>query len=486
MVSLVVVACALVAACVGEEPPPNGGASPDGGNVDPNGSQDGGAAGTKALGEGCSAGGECESGFCADGVCCNTACSGQCETCGGASKGTCTLVTGIPIAPRQPCNGAGTSCGGTCDGSSPTCTYVTAGTICGGSCSGTCDGAGTCSDTSAGSCPDGFACGAGGKCLTSCTVKADCQPNFDCDQASNVCKRIAESDCFDGIDNNGDGLADCQDPTCLDSSAICVPAVGAGAVIGTLVNQLPCPAGFGGPTQNLNSSIKSGSCTAGCDCETKCTGDFAVYTGTGCTGSSTTLGSTTGTNGDSSTCKNISNVNFQSIKITNLARNGCQNSGSSTWQAASPAWNTSKVFCSVNRSSLTCGQNQVCVPKVASGIASKVAAGGGCPTGYTGAQATYYTGYTNGSCSCGCTASTDFNCAAIAFAFEDTDTCTGGNELVSANVSSYSSSCNNFGGSVNIKSMRLDWFSLMGDSCTSTANLTAPTPTGGQLLCNAP
>jgi hypothetical protein len=37
----------------------------------------------------------------------------------------------------------------------------------------------------------------------------------------------AETSCFDGIDNNGDGLVDCADPTCA-SAAACVAAAPAG------------------------------------------------------------------------------------------------------------------------------------------------------------------------------------------------------------------------------------------------------------------
>jgi hypothetical protein len=366
---------------------------------------------------------------------------------------------------------------------------VAAGTICGGSCAGTCDGAGACSDTGVGVCSGGFACDPTGACRTSCTAKTDCQPNFDCNTTSGLCERVPESDCFDGVDNNGDGLPDCQDPTCLGTTATCVPAVGAGAVIGTVVNTLPCPAGFGGATTPLNAGIRSGSCT-GCGCTTECTGNFSVYASDGCTGTATSRGSTTGINGDQSTCTNNSNVAVRSMKITSLTRSGCRGSGSSTWQAAAPAWDTSKVFCSVSRTSTTCGQNQLCVPKVATGISSKVSSAGSCPAGYTGAQATYYTGYTNGSCSScsSCTASTTFNCGALAFAFTGSDACAGSNEFTSGVIPTYSTdSCKNFGATLTVSSMRLDWFSFDGDACRSnvTQNV-APTPTNGQLLCNAP
>ena len=47
------------------------------------------------------------------------------------------------------------------------------------------------------------------------------------------CVRIPESDCLDGKDNNGDGLADCADPTCAAVVA-CVPDAPAGDELGLL------------------------------------------------------------------------------------------------------------------------------------------------------------------------------------------------------------------------------------------------------------
>jgi alpha-tubulin suppressor-like RCC1 family protein len=79
--------------------------------------------GDKANGQSCGAGGECQSGFCVDRVCCNTGCNGQCESC---ETGACNAVTGAPHNMRAACTGAGSACGGTCDGQTRTsCTYPT-------------------------------------------------------------------------------------------------------------------------------------------------------------------------------------------------------------------------------------------------------------------------------------------------------------------------------------------------------------------------
>ena len=463
---------------------------PDGGTDDatsPNGEGGGpGPSKPKPLGEACASAGECESGFCADGVCCNTACGGQCEACAGATKGTCAIVTGIPIAPRPPCTGAGTSCGGTCAGAS-SCTYVGAGTICGASCAGTCDGAGTCSDTVGGSCAGGFVCESAGQCKTSCTVKADCQPNFDCNTTNSKCERIPESDCFDNADNNGDGLADCQDPTCIGSTATCVAAVGAGATIGTVVDSLPCPAGFAGATQNLNAGLGAGSCS-GCSCKTRCTATYRLYSGADCTGSYETA-TVTGVNGDESACLNFTDSTRVSQKLSNVAVAGCQGTGTNTWTASSPVWSTSKVFCSVDRSSPTCGQNQVSVPKVTTGIASKVPDSGTCPAGYTGGEATYYPTFSNGVCqSCSiCTGEAAYNCGSVGYAYDLNNTCTGGaGEFIGGNRTSFNS-CDSFGGSTTFRSLKVAIFDLTGDGCTANKTISTPaTPTNGQRVCNFP
>jgi alpha-tubulin suppressor-like RCC1 family protein len=90
----------------------SGGTSPDGG-----GGSSGADGGLVTLGEACSDSAECESGQCVDGVCCNAACDGQCEACDVAgSEGTCSAVTGAPRGEREACTGAGSPCGGSCNG----------------------------------------------------------------------------------------------------------------------------------------------------------------------------------------------------------------------------------------------------------------------------------------------------------------------------------------------------------------------------------
>ena len=75
-------------------------------------------------GQTCQATTDCAGGLpCADGYCCNRACTATCEACDIAgSIGTCTALAANSPPRHGACNGSGTSCGGSCKGST-TCTY---------------------------------------------------------------------------------------------------------------------------------------------------------------------------------------------------------------------------------------------------------------------------------------------------------------------------------------------------------------------------
>jgi hypothetical protein len=371
-----------------------------------------------ARGESCSTSGgaSCAAGlFCVDGVCCDSACAGQCQACNlSGSIGTCSTVTsGLPRGARAPCSGTAT-CGGTCTGASAMqCTYPPSSTVCGAACDGTCDGAGSCSSSGGGSCPNGFGCMAGG-CRTSCSAPSDCQPNFTCIAPS--CVRIPESDCLDGLDNNGDGKADCEDPTC--TTVMCVPAVAAGNEIG-LFQTPACPAtDFTVGTaqhQTLNSSC--GGCT--CSVRTSCTIRLDLYNSSDCTPSPSPAASVsiTGTNdpgqGACAATNPAALIIPKSIRTNTFsAASGTCVSGGSASETAS--WGTSKSFCGATRQSSTCGGSQVCVPKppAATPMCVRVpSAAASCPAGYPNPQGTWYSAASPAQCSCGgCTKNSDGTC----------------------------------------------------------------------------
>src|SRR5262249_34515975 len=111
---------------------------------------------TKPNGYACTSISECYSGFCVDGVCCDGKCDKQCQSCKGISgrapAGSCGIVTGAVVTGgvvmRAGCNSDGTSCGGRCDGTSPTCVYPQSDTLCQQGCHAgqldSCNGQGNC------------------------------------------------------------------------------------------------------------------------------------------------------------------------------------------------------------------------------------------------------------------------------------------------------------------------------------------------------
>jgi hypothetical protein len=389
--------------------PENGGAdllaSDDGGDLSPSPDL---SPQLSANGASCMLGSTCASGHCVDGLCCDLACTGQCEACDlTASPGMCKPVSGPPHGMRTACTNPGTTCGGVCDGvTAASCTYPPASTICGAACDGHCSGAGACSSTG-GACPNGFACGAG-TCKTTCSGPADCQTNFTCNAPS--CVRIAESDCLDGLDNNGDGLTDCADPTCIGSKVICV-ASAATAPLGIVAAS--CPVGYGATHINQGFTIPS-SCH-GCGCTASGSCSFAFYgdqTGNGCVNPNFFLG----TLSSSSTCFSLgAPMQYYSVYVADTASATCGNS--QTGVADATSYSTQKNFCASPKSTSTagCTAGQLCVAKP-SPVAPvcALAVGGTCPTGYTASPTTYYAdgvSSDNRSCSCsGCTVTSNGTC----------------------------------------------------------------------------
>jgi hypothetical protein len=180
----------------------------------------GGSCGKVGDGIACAADAQCISGYCADGVCCDAACTGACEYCKFADPGfgKCTAVAqGQPFAPRSPCVGATTTCGGACSAASRmTCTFPTATTVCiTESCSdatGTqtsaagCNGAGSCATPTTSSCGL-YACN-GTVCGASCAADAQCRGGF-CN--TGVCRTTkpdgrtcaADAECTNGFCADG-------------------------------------------------------------------------------------------------------------------------------------------------------------------------------------------------------------------------------------------------------------------------------------------
>jgi hypothetical protein len=191
----------------------------------------------------CAAGNQCLSSFCADGLCCNDDCVGQCEACNLPNKkGTCSPVSGAPVAPRPLCAGNGTGCDGTCNGvqtnacavpgqskqcRAPSCDATSAVATLGESC----DGSGACPEKRTQDCKPGI-CGVT-QC-TGCSTNATCPAGDFC--RGGVCKPLSgmgtkcSSDvectsghCVDGVCCDHDCTGQCEACNQTDHVGTCMP-----------------------------------------------------------------------------------------------------------------------------------------------------------------------------------------------------------------------------------------------------------------------
>lgn len=271
----------------------------DGSAVAPTGYDDVAAVFTEgvAVGLTCKNDSDCASNFCADGVCCNRACTASCEACNeSGTVGTCVVVSGKPRGARAGCPGSG-ACGATCDGTSTSCTYPGASTLCvSPSCTaGTaipatgCNGAGSCPAATPIVCGL-YACGAVG-CKTTCAVDSDCASTAFCDTTTNSCvaKKSSGGACSAASNCKpaSDGFGHCESGVCCDRACdgVCEACNLSGSVgvcsarnATTVCGAATCASGTLTPAGHCSGS--DGTCVSGAPAA--CPGFFACESGTAC------------------------------------------------------------------------------------------------------------------------------------------------------------------------------------------------------------
>lgn len=178
--------------------------------------------GAKGIGAECGDDSACGSTHCVDGVCCKSACGGQCESCAEPGLvGTCAprAAGALPLGARPACAGAGTVCGGACDGQVRlACAYPAV------ECRAATCTAGVATESAAcaqGACPTpvtqscgAYLCGSSG-CATSCSFATGCAAPFVCN-TYRMC--VPEDDIDgDGVPNAVDNCAYAPNPDQADS-----------------------------------------------------------------------------------------------------------------------------------------------------------------------------------------------------------------------------------------------------------------------------
>jgi len=120
-----------------------------------------------------------------------------------------------------------------------------------------------------------------GVCLQACTADADCRAGYACVDkglAKKVCTLAPESDCNNYMDDDADGLIDCQDPSSCQSSPACTPGTKATGQPCTQHNE--CFANQNDPVclDALNIGFPGGYCSQFCTMSPDDCGPSAVCT----------------------------------------------------------------------------------------------------------------------------------------------------------------------------------------------------------------
>jgi hypothetical protein len=217
-------------------------------------------------------------------------------------------------------------------------------------------------------------------------------------------------DCFNGTDDDCDGMPDCADPDCTPT-AVCVPRPSGD--VGTTVPAL-CPPGFATPTSYGSNLQAGGTACTGCSCGggavTSCSSMLTTYTSqadclAGVNGRA--AASVSSTTPDCFTPdNNTPNVYGAGLSPWAVGTTPCVPSGAPVKPPASFA--TTSIFCKASRVSdvgkTGCAAGFVCAPKPASGACVLLADTAACPTG-TKLSSVLYTSLQDGrTCSaCSCT-----------------------------------------------------------------------------------
>lgn len=215
--------------------------------------------------------------------------------------------------------------------------------------------------------------------------------------------------CFDGMDNDGDGAADCADPGC-DVAARCVPD-SADQPAGVIVDATAaCPEGFTGGETIIHRGLQAGACN-GCGCTvgpTTCTASVWVYDQdlNECNGDvALTGGDLVGFQiTDTCSAANLANLMLYGVRVDMHATGTCTPSGTGT--PGTSSWSESVKFCKSSHVAGGCAAGSTCVARAADPQDQCALADttGTCAAGYTATQSDWYTDYDDqrscGACFC--------------------------------------------------------------------------------------
>jgi hypothetical protein len=293
--------------------------------------------------------------------------------------------------------------------------------------------------------------------------------SYDLAGADLVCIPSTE-DCFNGVDDDCDGLADCADPDCTGGAspkASCVPDPGSFTLGTDVASPGSCPSAYPTPAP-IHSNLNAGSCALGtCSCSEAANYCYAYVFDSDSDASCATSVAMYYID-TSFACQNFTSIpagHHFKLEVQGNA-GGCfeSNSGDKATKLA-PSWASDEQFCSGGAVGAGCNAGQLCVPAAPNHCVMKAGTQLTCPASYNLRAIHYYTGFDDSGRSCACS-----NCSVAT-----PGTCTGAGAL------SLSST----------KGCGFADFSTGNDTCNSE-NVSADVfgsldwPVGTQATCNPP
>ena len=263
-----------------------------------------------------------------------------------------------------------------------------------------------------------------------------------------ACKKTGAENCFDGIDNDCNGLVDCADPACGATVAQCVALDPTSAPVGLLsgVGAGACSTAgydqptaiFANPTPLSCTTVIAGkgcNCTAGSvTCSTTLSGFKTLAECTGDTSSGESAGTFVTGQDKNCTAAGVppwtldANGDIFGIGATTFVAVAADCTASGTPNVPTYSFGTNATFCGTQEVGGGCSAGQVCVPATGAGglcqlfDGKKTTCPGGAPAQpyYTGVSGTI----TCGACTCG--PPVGASCDNVSL-----DTCSGGIEVQS-------------------------------------------------------
>ena len=222
--------------------------------------------------------------------------------------------------------------------------------------------------------------------------------------SGDACVGSGTEECFNGVDDDCNGLVDCADPAC-QPVAECVPVAPGFSYAAEVAAGGACPAHFGASALDLSQGLNAPATCTGCGCTSTLTCTNILTEGAA--GTCPPITPVTPIDVSSLTCQSISLSTGNASTQATVTHTSCGYMG--TPAPAPLSWGAQTKACETASVGGGCATGNVCVAKAAKHCVTTPGTFA-CTAGYSveGAGGPWYTGVTDTrSCgnTCGCTKS---------------------------------------------------------------------------------